>query len=102
MEHTKLEIISKNNKAYGVRNKSGFICFMREVFHFPDQDERYKKELEEVEEFARLIAEAGNVANESGFTPRQLLEQRNFLLEACESLLEYHKAKQAIAIAKGE
>ena len=31
---------------------------------------------------ADLIAEAFNVANETGLTPRQLLEQRNELLEA--------------------
>lgn len=33
---------------------------------------------------ANLIAEAGTVANECGLTPRQLLEQRNELLEALE------------------
>jgi len=31
---------------------------------------------------AKLIAEAGTVTNECGLTPRQLLEQRNELLEA--------------------
>jgi hypothetical protein len=33
---------------------------------------------------ADLIAEAFNAAHETGFTPRQLLEQRNVLLAACE------------------
>jgi len=36
----------------------------------------------ELEANANLIAEAGTVATESGLTPRQLLEQRNELLEA--------------------
>ena len=35
---------------------------------------------------AKLIAEAGTVANESGFTPRKLLEQRNELLEVLKKI----------------
>ena len=37
---------------------------------------------------AELIAESFNVANESGFTPRQLLEQRNELLDALKKITE--------------
>ena len=37
--------------------------------------------VEEREANAELIAEAFNVTNESGLTPRQLLEQRNELLD---------------------
>lgn len=37
---------------------------------------------------ARLIAEAGTVAHETGLTPRQLAEQRKELLEACKAILE--------------
>lgn len=37
---------------------------------------------EQQEANAELIAEAFNVTNESGLTPRQLLEQRNELLDA--------------------
>lgn len=40
---------------------------------------------------ARLIIEAGNVANETGLTPRQLAEQRAELLSACERLLSDFK-----------
>jgi len=35
---------------------------------------------EQVKANTELIAEAGNVANETGLSPRQLLEQRNELL----------------------
>jgi len=35
---------------------------------------------------AKLIAEAGTVTNECGLTPRQLLEQRNELLEALKEI----------------
>ena len=39
---------------------------------------------EKAESDARLIAEAGTVANECGLMPRELLEQRDMLLEALE------------------
>lgn len=35
---------------------------------------------------AELIAESFNVANETGLTPRELLNQRNELLEACKEI----------------
>jgi hypothetical protein len=38
---------------------------------------------------AELIAEAFNVATETGLTPRQMVEQRNELLEACERAMAY-------------
>lgn len=44
----------------------------------------YLEETEsEQEANAQLIAEAGTVANETGFTPRQLAEQNQNLKEAC-------------------
>lgn len=39
-----------------------------------------------------LIAEAFNVANETGLTPRQLLEQRNKLLDAFKVICEADEA----------
>lgn len=70
---------------------------------------------------AKLIAEAGTVAHETGLTPRQLKDQRDELLEAFDSLLGWaifrsdwfingvdepadhpiSKAKAAISKAKG-
>ena len=52
-----------------------------------DQTDRYMvhilgiKDNEVCKSNANLVFEAFNVANETGFTPRQLLEQRNELLE---------------------
>ena len=61
---------------------------------------------------ANLIAEAFNVTNDTGFTPRQLAEQRAELLEACKLInaqlpsdtLKSNPAIQAVraAIAKAE
>ena len=45
----------------------------------------------ECEANANLIAEAGNVANETGLTPRELLEQRNELLEALKEMVRVAK-----------
>lgn len=49
---------------------------------------------EETEANAKLIVEAGNVANESGLTPRQLLEQRNEMLEALEWFVKRCEAEE--------
>lgn len=54
---------------------------------------------------ARLIAEAGTVYHETGFSPRQLAEQRAELLAACEerlhaqTLIEEKAADNRIAAA---
>ena len=45
-------------------------------------------EVEELAANARLIAEAGTIATETGLTPRQLAEQRAELLEALRDLLK--------------
>lgn len=63
---------------------------------------------------AALIAEAGNVANTTGLTPRQLAEQRAALLEAAKLVRDYvvtmkgrgHEYQEsldaAIALAQGD
>jgi hypothetical protein len=59
-EHTKdkLRIISKHGKVYGIRNKRGFVCFMIETPFWQGQHERYKRELADIESFARIFAAA--------------------------------------------
>ena len=44
------------------------------------------KDKDELQVNAKLIAEAGNVANETGHTPRQLAEQKAELLEALKEI----------------
>lgn len=51
-----------------------------EVYEGEDNTER--------EANARLIAEAGTVASETGMTPRQLADQRKELLEVCKCILQ--------------
>ena len=52
----RLEIGS--DRKQGIRTKSGYICFMTRPTHFIGQDKRYKKEIDEAEANAQLIAAA--------------------------------------------
>ncbi len=45
--------------------------------------------LEEAKANAQLIAEAGTVCNECGKTPRELLEERNSLIEALKDCIDF-------------
>lgn len=45
--HNELQIIYKNNKPYGIRDKNGFLFFFVDVRKFTNQEERYRKEVEE-------------------------------------------------------
>ncbi len=76
METRPLEVIFQRDKAYGVRNTGGYLCFMRKVSHYTGQDERYKAEIKETNDFARLIANAP-----------QTLKQRDGLLTALKELV---------------
>ena len=69
-------------KERGVRAIGGFICFLPKPIHYEGQDQRYEDELIEVKANAKLIAEAGTVYNETGYSPRELADQKAELLEA--------------------
>jgi len=90
MKHTKgeWELTFSANKPKGVRNKDGYICFLPKPSHYPGQDNRYERELEKCKANAELIVEAGNVTNETGYTPRQLAEQKAELLEALNTVFD--------------
>ena len=53
------------------------------VFEKWDQEDWAKREMQAN---ADLLTEAGNVANETGLTPRQILKQRDDLREACQNM----------------
>ncbi len=44
---SKAEIIYQNNKPYGIRNKGGYLFFFTKISKFSEQEERYRKEIEE-------------------------------------------------------
>ena len=41
------QIIYKNNKPYGIRDESGYLFFFADIAKFPNQEERYRKEVQE-------------------------------------------------------
>ena len=45
--HNKLQIIYKHNKPYGIRDENGFLFFFADVSKFPNQEERYRQEVQE-------------------------------------------------------
>lgn len=58
------------------------------VFHKDEHGELHRvARCGEGADDAEFIAESGTVANECGFTPRELLQQRDALLEACRLLV---------------
>ena len=42
-----LKIIYKHNKPYGIRDSGGFLFFFADINKYTDQEERYRKEVEE-------------------------------------------------------
>lgn len=73
-----------------VKSKNGYSQRICDTI-LPSTDEEYIEEREEIEANAKLIAEAGTVANETGKTPRQLADENKELLEALIELLKSHE-----------
>ena len=46
-EQKDYKIIYKNYKPYGIRDRSGFLFFFRDISKYPNQEERYRQEVEE-------------------------------------------------------
>ena len=57
-EMSETQIIYKHKKPYGIRDKSGFLLFFTEITKFPDQEERYEKEIEQQRKLAIRILDA--------------------------------------------
>lgn len=52
MKHEELQVIYQNNVPYGIRDKTGFLFFFRTISAYDGQDERYRKEIEELVQLA--------------------------------------------------
>jgi hypothetical protein len=51
----KLKIIYENNKPYGIRDEGGFLFFFCMVRKYENQEERYRKEIEEQYKLADFL-----------------------------------------------
>jgi hypothetical protein len=104
------KVVLNSKKEYAVRFPSHYVCMLPNPIHYQGQDERYEQEMAECKANAHLIAEAFNVYNETGLTPRQLVEQRDEALavidEAANRLAYmldlFELPDEAIAMIKGE
>ena len=50
-----VKIIYKNNKPYGIRDETGFLFFFVDITKWPNQEERYRREIEEQYELADYL-----------------------------------------------
>ena len=58
MKYKNLQIIYKNNQAYGIRDKNGYLLFFLHVPKYNQQEERFRKEIEEQSSLANYLLEA--------------------------------------------
>lgn len=96
MKHTKGEWIVKEwdqtgTDFYHIRSKNKFTDLIATIFRWKGHIDK-----REAQANAKLIAEAGTVTNETGYTPRQLAEQKAELLEL--SIMLQSRLEQLIMI----
>lgn len=54
----KLEIIYKNNKPYGIRDRGGFLFMFTSIDKYRGQEERYREEVEQQYRLADFLLAA--------------------------------------------
>jgi len=59
----KAKIIYKNNKPYGIRDNGGYLFFFSKISKFTNQEERYRREVEQQYRLADFLKKVLN-ANE--------------------------------------
>ena len=79
----------------GVRDVGGYIAFTPKAFHYPNQDERYEKEILERKANARLIAAAPELLTE-------LIHAHNTISINCGDTEQTRRIKALIAKAEGK
>ena len=50
-----LQIIYKNGKPYGIRDRSGYLLFFTNISHYTGQDKRYQEEIDQQNELAEYL-----------------------------------------------
>jgi len=51
------ELIYKYNRVYGIRDKGGYVVFFPRITEWPNQQERYQKEIKQQMKFAEKLCE---------------------------------------------
>ncbi len=55
MDKEDVRIVFKNNKPYGIRDKGGYLFFFADITKYSDQEERYRKEIQEQYDLADYL-----------------------------------------------
>ncbi len=55
MNNEKIQIIYNNNIPHGIRDENGFLLFFPEIFLWTDQEERYRKDIDEQCKLAEFL-----------------------------------------------
>lgn len=55
MKHKNVRIVIENTKPYGIRDETGYLFFFPGIPMYPDQDERYKREISEQYDLAEYL-----------------------------------------------
>ena len=50
-----LQIIYKNGKPYGIRDRGGYLLFFTDISHYPGQDKRYQEEIDQQNKLAEYL-----------------------------------------------
>ena len=56
----KAKIIYKNNKPYGIRDNGGYLFFFSKISKFTNQEERYRREIEQQYRLADFLKKVLN------------------------------------------
>lgn len=78
--HEEAEIIYKQNKPYGIRDKTGFLFFFAEVEKYGGQEERYRQEIGQQFRLADRLLKSLVAQGEAANT-RKLLEELLTIVE---------------------
>ena len=55
MKYEEAQIIYKHGKPYGIRDKTGFLFFFTDVCKYTNQEDRYRKEIQDQYDLADLL-----------------------------------------------
>lgn len=55
MKHKNVGIVYELNQPYGIRDDTGFLFFFPHNSMYPDQEERYKREVSDKKELAEYL-----------------------------------------------
>ena len=70
----KAKIIYKNNKPYGIRDDGGYLFFFSKISKFTNQEERYRREIEQQYRLADFLKKVLNASEKEDECTRQRIK----------------------------